>query len=86
MRLLEVNPRMYANISVKTVYIHDCELKTRVQEEKCIKIKAIRQAETKFTPIKHYQENMPPELTQKQEKKSISKSLKADRKPPNDNY
>ena len=71
---------------MKPAYIHDCELKTRVQEERCTKIKANRQSETNFTPIKHYQENMPPDLTQKQEKKRNSKSLNADRKPPKDNY
>ena len=77
---------MYANISVKTVYIHDCEFKTRVQEERCIKIKVNRQAETNFTPIRHYQANMSPDWTQKQEKKSNAKSLNADRKPPKENY
>ena len=70
----------------KTACIHDCELKTRVQEERCIKIKANIQAETNFTPIRHYQENMPPDPTQKQERKRSSKSLNADRKPPKDNY
>ena len=60
-----VNPRMYADISVKTAYIHDCELKTRVQEEKCIKIKANRQAETNFTPIRNYQTNMTLDPTHK---------------------
>ena len=49
------------------------------------KIKANRQAETNFTPIRHYQENMPLD-PQKQEKKSNSKSLNADRKPRKDNY
>ena len=72
---------MYADISVKTAYIRDCELKAHVQEERHIKIKAKRQDETNFTPIRHYQENMPPELTQKQEKKSNSQSLTADRNP-----
>ena len=52
---------MYANILVKTMYIHDCELKTRIQEEKCIKTKANRQVETNFTPIRHYQAYMPPD-------------------------
>ena len=77
---------MYADIAVKPPYIHDCELKTHAQEERCIKIKANRQAETKFTPIRHYQENMPPDLTQKQEKKSNSKPLNVDRKALKDNY
>ena len=77
---------MYVNISVKTTYIRDCELKTHVQEEKCIKIKANSQVDTKFTPFRHYQANMPPDPTQKQEKKSNSKSLNADKKPPKDNY
>ena len=70
----------------KAACIRDCEFKTRVQEERCIKIKANRQTETNFTPIRHYQANMPPDPTQKQEKKSNSKSLNADRKSPNDNY
>ena len=71
----------------KPTYIHDCEFKTHVQEEGCIKIKVNRQAETNFTPIRHYQSNMPPDLTQKQQKKEqLEKSLNADRKPPKDNY
>ena len=41
-RLFIVNPRMYADIVVKAACIHDCELKTRVHEEKCIKRKANR--------------------------------------------
>ena len=77
---------MYVDIAVKPAYIHDCELKTRVQEERCIIIKENRQAETNFTPIRHYQTNMPPEPTQKQRKKSNSKSLNANRKPPKENY
>ena len=77
---------MYVEIAVKPTYIHDCELKTHVQEERCIKIKANRQVETNFTPIRHYQENMPPELRQKKERKRNSKSLNADRTPPKDNY
>ena len=77
---------MYAEIAMKTAYIHDSELKTHVQEERCIKIKANRQAETKFTPIKHYQVNMPPDPTQKQRNKSDLKSTNVDRKLPKDNY
>ena len=50
---------MYVDISVKTTYICDYELKTHVQEEKCIKTKENRKAETNFTPIRHYQEYMP---------------------------
>ena len=80
--MFAVNPRVYPEIVVKPVYIRDCELKTHIQEERCIKIKENRQAETNFTPIRHYQENMPPEPTQKQEKKSNSNSLNADRKTP----
>ena len=74
------------DIVEKTTCIRDCEFKTHVQEERCIKIKENRQAETNFTPIRHYQPNMPPNLTQKQERKRNSKSLNADRKPPKDNY
>ena len=81
-----VNPCVYAEIAVKPAYIRNYELKTRVHEERCIKIKANRQAETNFTPIRHYQANMPPDPTQKQERKRNSKSLNADRKPPKDNY
>ena len=60
---------------------HDCEDKTRVQEEKEIEKKVNRQAETKFTPIRHYQENMPPYPTQKQRNKRISRTLNADKTP-----
>ena len=72
MQLFAVNPHVYAEIAEKTACICDYDFKTRVQEERCIKIKANRQAKTNFTPIKHYQENMPPDLTQKQERKSNS--------------
>ena len=75
------NPRIYADIPVKTACTHDCESKTRVQEEKEIKKKVNRQAETKFTPIRHYQENMPPYPTQKQRNQSNSRTLNADKNP-----
>ena len=77
---------MYAEIAVKPAYIRDCELKAHVQEESYINLKVNRQAETNFTPIRHYQANMPPDPTQKQERKRNSKSLNADRQPPKDNY
>ena len=48
-------------VHIKPACIRDYEFKTRVQEERYIKIKANRQVETKFTPIRHYQENMPPD-------------------------
>ena len=76
---------MYAEIVVEPAYIRDCELKSHVQEERCIKIRANRQAKTNFTLIRHYQANMPPDPTQKQRKKNNSMSLNADRKPPKDN-
>ena len=70
----------------KPAYIRDCEFKTHVQEERHIKIKENRQFETNYTPIRHYQENIPPDPTEKQEKKSNSNSLNADRKTTKDNY
>ena len=54
MRLCAGNLRIYVDILVKTPCTRNCEDKTRVQEEKEIKKKVNRQAETKFTPIKHY--------------------------------
>ena len=66
--MFAVNPCVYMEITMKPVYIHDYELKTRVQEERCTK-KVNRQDKTNFTPIRHYQANMPPDPTQKQEKK-----------------
>ena len=81
-----MNPRVYTEIAEKPVCIRNCELKTSVHEERCIKIKANRQSDTNFTPIRHYQENMNPDPTQKQERKRNSKSLNVDRKPPRDNY
>ena len=77
---------MYTEIVVKSVYIHNYELKTHVQKERSIEIKENIQVETNFTPIKHYQEKMPSNPTPKQEKKRNSESLNADRKPPKDNY
>ena len=46
------------------------------------KIEANRQAETNFTPIRYYQAYMPPDPTQKQERKSNSNSLNADKTTP----
>ena len=46
------------------------------------KIKANKQAETNFTPIRLYQAYMPPDLTQKQERKSNSNSLNAKKTTP----
>ena len=68
-------------IQVKTTCTRDCEEKTCVQEEKEMKKKANRQAETKFNPIRHYQENMPLDSTQKQRNQSNSRTLTADKKP-----
>ena len=81
MRLYAENPRMYADIPGKTACTHDFEAKTHVQEEKEIKKKVVRQAQTKFTPIRHYQEKMPPDLTQNQRNHSISRTLNADKNP-----
>ena len=36
-RLCTLNPRVYAEIAEESACIRDCELKTRVQEERCIK-------------------------------------------------
>ena len=65
MRLCAENPCIYAAIPGKTTCTCDCKGKTRVHEKKEIKKKVNGQAETKFTPIRHYQENMPPDPTQK---------------------
>ena len=56
---------MYVAIPGKPACTRDCEGKTCVHEEKEIKKKVNRQAKTKFSPIRHYQENMPPDPTQK---------------------
>ena len=68
-------------IPVKIVCTRNCEAKTRIQEEKEIKKKVNKQAKTKFTPIKHYQENMPPNPTKKQRNQSNSRTLNADKTP-----
>ena len=46
------------------------------------KISANRQAETNFTLIRHYQAYMPPDPTQKKERKINSNSLNTDRTIP----
>ena len=69
------------DIPVKTACTCDCEDKTHVQEEKEIKKKVNGQAETKFTPIRHYQANMPPYPTQKQRNQSNSRTLNAIKTP-----
>ena len=51
MQLCAENPRIYADIPVKTTCTRDCEDKTCVHEEKQIKKKVNRQAKTNFTPI-----------------------------------
>ena len=59
MQLFAENPHIYTAIRGKPMCTPDCEGKTRVQEEKEIKKKANRQAETKFTLVRHYWETMP---------------------------
>ena len=51
-------------------------------ERKVHKLKENRQAETNFTPIRHYQAYIPPDLTQKQERKRNSNSLNGDETTP----
>ena len=79
--MFAVNPCIYTEIAEKPACIRDCEIKTRIQEERCIKIKGNRQAKKNFTPIRHYQANMPPDPTQKQRNKSNSRTLNANRNP-----
>ena len=81
-RLFAVNPCVYTEIAEETVCIRDCKSKTHVQEEKVHKMKETRQAETKFTPIRLYQAYMPPDPTQKQERKSNSNTLNAKKTTP----
>ena len=77
--MFSVNLRIYAAIIGKLACTHDCEDKTRVQEEKEIKKKVNRQAKTKFTPVSHYWENMPLDLPQKQRNQSNSRTLNAEK-------
>ena len=49
----------------------DYEEKTHVQEEKEIKRKVNRQGETNFTPIRHYQTNIPQSELRNREIRSI---------------
>ena len=66
----------------ETVCIRDCKSKTHVQEEKVHKIKENRQDETNFTPIRLHHVYMPPNPTQKQDRKSNSNSLNAEKTTP----
>ena len=66
----------------ETACIRNCKSKIHVQEEKVHKNKANKQAETDFTPIRLYQAYMPPDLTQKQERKSNSNTLNAKKITP----
>ena len=56
-RLFTVNPRVYMEIAEESACIRDCELKTRVQEERCIKSRKtdrMRQTSTNQTlPVIH---------------------------------
>ena len=81
MLLCVEKPCIYVDILIKTTCTCDCKDQNRVQEEKEIKKPVNRQAETKFTPIRHYQENMPPDPTQKQRNQSNSRTLNADKTP-----
>ena len=65
-------PRVYATVSDKPAY----------RKKKMHKFKVNRQAETKFTPIRLYQDYMPPYLTQKQERESNSNTLNAKKPIP----
>ena len=68
-------------IQGKPACTRDCERKTHVHEEKRDKRKENIQAKTKFTPIRHYWENMPPNPTQKQRNQSNSSTLNAEKIP-----
>ena len=81
-RLFAVNPRVYAEIAEETTCIHDCKSKTRIEEEKVHINKVNIQDETYFTPIRIYQAYMPPDPTQKQERKSNSNTLNAEKITP----
>ena len=84
--------RAYVNVCSKPTCIcgnrRETRMYTRLQFKKSRtgrkvhKIKENRQAETNFTPIKHYQAYMPPDLTRKQERKRNSNSLNVDRTTP----
>ena len=80
--MFAVNLCVYTEITKEIVCIHECKSKTHVQEETVHKIKENKQAETKFTPIRLYQAYMPPDPTQKQERKSNSNTLNAEKTTP----
>ena len=61
--------------------IHDCELKTRIQEERCIKSRQtdkLRQTSHQSNTTRH---TCPHTLHRNKENKSNSKSLNADKNP-----
>ena len=64
-------PHVYATVNQKPTY----------KKKRCIN-KANRQAKTDFTPIRLYQAYMPPDPTQKQERKSNSNSLNTKKTTP----
>ena len=79
----------YMTIYSKPTCIHGNRKETHVYTRKNLrtgrkvhKIKANRQVETNFTPIKHYEAYMPPNPTQKQERKSNSNTLNAEKTTP----
>ena len=65
-------PRVYATVNNKPAY----------RKKKMHKSKANRQAETNITLIRLYQAYMLPYLTQKQERKSNSNTLNAEKTTP----
>ena len=83
--------RAYVSVFSKSTYISSYSRKTHVYTRlwgknprtwrKRDKKKENRQAETKFTPIRHYWENMPPDPTQKQRNQSNSSTLNAEKIP-----
>ena len=83
--------RVYATVCSKSTYIRSYCRKTHVYTRlwkqnprtgrKRDKKKENRQAETKFTPVRHYWANMPPDPTQKQRNQSNLSTFNAE-KPP----
>ena len=90
-RVLSSQSRVHVVFTGISMYIRENRSKNRMYTQlwskksrtrrKRDKKKVNRQAETKFTPIKHYQENMPLDLTQKQRNQSITRTLNVNKTP-----
>ena len=80
-QLFAINLRVYTEIEEKPVCIHDCELKTRVQEERCIKSSQTNRLRHTSNQSDSTKYTCPQNRHRNKRERAIP-----NRKPPKDNY